>query len=1157
MHFQLNNSIETEPFLPRLLTKLTPPRLKQNILTRKSLLQFLIDKGDVKLVIVSAPAGYGKTTLLADYVRCKIKPCCWLSLDRTDCDPAILLENLVHTVSRVFPDFANPAQLLPNLIQAFTHPDNGIEICTRLLINQIYSNIQDDFAVIIDDYHLVEDVEQINRFMNLFLNYLPDNCQVILSCRSISPLDLSSLLLQGEVVGIGPNDLKMTPAEVYELLSEKLGLTISEEEAARLVKRTEGWIAGILLGSDKILRSRSYNLAFSTQEQLFNYIATEMFQRLPESLQSFLLQTSICEVIESDFCNRLLNIKDAPALIRECNRRQLLVNQMEEQPTKEAEVDKPATFYHHNNLLRQFLTEQLKQSSPNLYLELHRRAAYLYNEQGDMVKFITHLFEAQAYEQVATYLLSKSNDQLKAGHTQTLKIWLEALPPELFSSRPDLILLKAQVLGLNGSCSQAYELLNDLESQLTDASEASELLRVKATTLKARLLRIETKYESAIAVLEKNLGVVDNLLKPYHNLISDLTTTTPTAPVTDILTSVAESYLELGMSHGLNGDYSQALSFLEAARENFEKVNQKERLAHVHHCLSLTFEGLNNREAQKTHLEKSSFYWKAAGNLPGQVNTMVLLARFLLDNLELEQANQVLTQALTRTEQVQYYYGQAYVLSHKGDLSREQNRLSEAYEYYYKAKELAQMSNDKRLALLLRHEMAVTSRMLGDLSLATTTLNQALQILKTEDAAGNHYIAEVLRLGQIGLALDQENLDHAKKLLEEPFEAINTTKFQRDYAVKLFLEARLLYSLGKYNPALDMLKEALTLTVGLGKRPFLKQEALKALPMLQFATVRLTNVSESIRHVLVELIKAVTETLAAIGGSYAPAISPNQLALKSPKEKSIKIVQPSPTNSSDDQILIPANLSSVEPLVARAFGSMQVYVHGTPIKEWRTVKAWELLFLLLEENKPLRKETIIDLLWPDLPFGQADNLFRTTFHRLRKAVSPDWIIREGNLYSLKVSYWYDVDHFRKLAALGDKLSIHKETKAQALEAYQAANRLYTGNFLDALYSDWAVERQEALNNLWLQTLLKQAELELELGHPEQALATVDICLAQDKCNDATTLLQLRIYRQMRNPSLLTESYQAYCQNLKKEFNLKPSTEINSFYTLSLKELNAC
>ena len=339
------------PKLPRLLTKVAPPRLKRNILHRTKLLEFLASNNDVKLVVISTPTGYGKTTLLADYIAQSNRACCWLTLDQTDRDPAIFLESLVAAISRTFPDFAGQSQFLPSLIETINDQETGPEVCSRLLVNQIYQEIGEDFELVIDDYHLIEEQAQINDLISYCLNYLPDSCRMLLSTRTICMLDLTTLMLQGDVLGLGVSDLRLDQSETEVLLNQNFQLEFSSQEIGDLTAHTEGWIAGILLSSNKILQHRTNRVDFSNREQLFSYLATQVLQQLPLRLQSFLIETSILQDLQAQLCNQLLERTDSASCLQECERRNLFISHLE---------DNLGLYYRYHNLFKDYLLDEFK-----------------------------------------------------------------------------------------------------------------------------------------------------------------------------------------------------------------------------------------------------------------------------------------------------------------------------------------------------------------------------------------------------------------------------------------------------------------------------------------------------------------------------------------------------------------------------------------------------------------------------------------------------------------------------------------------------------------------------------------------------------------------------------------------------------------------------
>jgi LuxR family maltose regulon positive regulatory protein len=1121
------------------------------MIRREKLINFLTENREAKLVIISAPAGYGKTMLLADYVSRNFRPGCWLTFDQSDSDPAIFLENLVLSIQRVFPKFNAHQQFPRNLAEALHEPTTGPEICSRLLVNEIFSAIPEDFELVLDDYHIVENQGQINQFINSFLNYLPDNCRVLLSCRSYSPLNLTPLMLRGEVVGLGTSELAVSAEEVYSLLTDYYRLNISREEAFELARQTEGWITGILLSGNKILQNPN-KTEFSNQKHLFDYLATEILQHLPPELQRFLLDTSILEYLQAEFCDRLLQIDNSQELLGECERQRLFLTRVGRGNSQKVTSN---IFYRLHSLFRDFLISELKKTNPAHFQELHRRSALLFEEQQDTVRMMEHYLQTEDYDKIIEVLLRISEDELKAGHSQTLEKWLEALPADRLQAEPALLMVKARVLSQNGAFNEAYKIINHVQQVIDQHPELSPLEKVKLVFLRGKILRVETRLVTAIKVIQDALQLLLGL--PSDG-------TCPARPALE-----AEIYLELGICQGINGQYTQAIESLQKAREIQEQLGVQEQLAHIYQCLALAYNGQGDLPGAQEHIEHSFNYWQKIGNLPGLIDAMIIQAGFYLNSGEYDNARQTLEQAGEQAQRIGYHNGHAYVLNALGHLYMDTNEFEKARQSYQQAQQLAIQANEKRLIVVIYSYQVSVLRVLQEYDQAEICVKEGLRNLPNQEKDSN-LVRELLLLGQIGLELDRHNLNRAEALLGEMSESFSSREFKQAVAIKRFLTARLLFAQQKHKQAIDALVKALDYAREFGNRPVLKLEAIHCRSLLQFARARLGG--------QIQWQNAVDDLLASLPAAIpaaellVPAPAQNLTAEASPgRAEHLKILaetppapskpQPPKASPSDARLLELAEPQD-QPMVVYSFGSPRVLVHGALVHDWRTVKASELLFFLLDQGKPVRKEVLIEAIWPDDDLTQADANFRSTLHRLRKALSPDWIKREGDAYQITVAYWYDADQVQRLSIEANKCDFtNPQTtlaqKQHALACYRKSLLLLgKGDYLSNMYSDWCIERQEAFSTLHIELLLKKAELEMELNQPENALTTIDTCLGRDNCNDAAHLLRLRIYKRLGNLTLLTQSYLQYCQTLEKEHKLKPSPEVREFYQATLQQLSA-
>ncbi|HEX2916137.1 MAG TPA: tetratricopeptide repeat protein [Chloroflexia bacterium] len=1127
--------------LPRLLTKLIVPRFKKTMLGREHLIETLHTYDHVKLVTISAPAGYGKTILLSDYANRGFKPCSWLSFDYSDNDEAVFVESLILSIKQVFPQFAAQSGFIAGLVEALRDPENGVEVCTRQIINEIYTTIKVNFDLILDDYHIVDNQPKIDRLVNTLLLYLPPNCRILLSCRTLPGLDLTSLRIQGNVTGLGVKDLKMNAEEVYTLLSGHFNLPISRQDALEVTEKTEGWVTGVMLACDTVLHQLDTPAISATQTQLFNYLSTQILQNLPEGLQTFLLESSVLQILPVEMCAALLERTNTIEMLADCEHRRLFIDQVHAGP----ETGTPATtYYRYHSLFRNFLAERLRKTAPERYRYLLRRSAQLFLAQNDVDSAMVYLLQAEAYQEVIDLLKQVGEKELHKGRLTTLQNWLAALPASWFWSEPDMVTLKVKLLGLGGEFEAAHNLLNQLQVSLSNQCPPPLLKQVQVQIIEAKLYRTQVQYEKAIQVLQEALSQLlsyecdDSLLHEPSQppvMVSE-------QEEQDYKKAKAEIYLELGVNLGMNGKLQPALEGLEKAQPLFEELGSKESLARLHQCFSAVCSGLGEVEAARQHLVTSLDCWESTGNMTGLVNTLVNLGSVYLSESSYSQAQEVLEKAISVATQAGYLAGHAYALAFMGDLLRDTDQFEPAQACYNQSLQLAESSNEKRLILLVGREIAANLRRLGKYSESRQALKDAFNQLPDQQKIQGYYL-ELLRLLETGLELDQANYQEARLLLEKGAGFYLQKDNKREHAVRLFLEARLNFGLGKLRPSLSLLSTALSLAQEVGNPAIiLKQEAWYAQSFLRFAQINQAKLSrfQSVIEALLQETDAATPDQTLSPGEAAAA--PPELVSSQNEPDSASAAGPAGLRP---KIKAKTSEQGVLLLEGYSLGKPHVVMQGTVVQDWRTVKAVELLFLLMDQGRSLRKEFIINALWPDVEACKTENLFKTTLYRLRQALCPEWISRDGPSYSLRVAYRYDAAEFQKNIRQGDRLLMSNpdlpEKKEQALGLYREAADLYRGGFLEGIYSEWSIERQQQLEMLYHELLIKQSQLYFQMGHYEPALHTVEQYLQFDSFSETAHLIRLEIYKELGNSAMLSHSFELYTQML-KELNQEPSAE---------------
>jgi LuxR family transcriptional regulator, maltose regulon positive regulatory protein len=271
-----------------LATKLHVPRPRRDFLSRARLLERLTEGTARELTLVCTPAGFGKTTLLADWARGSRRPVGWLSLDEADNDPARFWRHVAAALDTACFGIADRVAPLLQGLQPFS-----VEGVAATLVNQL-AEVADEVVLVLDDYHLIQ-APAVHQSLGFLIDYLPPQLRLVLTSRADPPLPLARLRARGQLAELREGDLRFTPGEAAELLQAAVGADLPEAAVAALAERTEGWVAGLQLAGLS-LQGRGDVAAFvegfsGSHRYVLDYLTEEVLERQPEPLGSFLLAT--------------------------------------------------------------------------------------------------------------------------------------------------------------------------------------------------------------------------------------------------------------------------------------------------------------------------------------------------------------------------------------------------------------------------------------------------------------------------------------------------------------------------------------------------------------------------------------------------------------------------------------------------------------------------------------------------------------------------------------------------------------------------------------------------------------------------------------------------------------------------------------------------
>jgi LuxR family maltose regulon positive regulatory protein len=543
-----------------LATKLYVPHPCPYLVHRPRLIQRLQHGPERSLILLSAPAGFGKSTLLADWLTCSARPVAWLSLESQDNEPRRFLSYLIAALQSYDPHLGLSALAFLNSLPSV--PSVAIETVLTLLINDLLMRRTDDqepIVLILDNYQVIT-TSLVHSALSFVLDHLPPRTHLVLATREDPPLPLIHLRGRDAVLELRAADLRFTLEETVTYLVEVMGLSLSIEQSALLQERTEGWITGLqlaarsLVGRDDVT---SFITAFSgSHHYVMDYLLEEVLSRQGEAVQDFLLQTCILDRLCAPLCDAVRAQPDSEPLLDFLERANLFL----------IALDDERQWYRYHHLFTQVLRQRLQQIAPTLVSILHRRASCWYEQHGLIVEAISHALAAPAFEEAAHLVEQYAWMFLIDHQLQILCGWLHALPEPMVLARPSLCLMHAIALIYTNQLEAASARLQTVERRLDlgeDRPDAQgRVLLGQVVACRSLLARLSGDLKQCVILSHQTL-----------DLLRETEVTTP-------LTRMLRAWALIGAAHGylVSGDVTPASERLLTETVTFSHTSPDSRL---------------------------------------------------------------------------------------------------------------------------------------------------------------------------------------------------------------------------------------------------------------------------------------------------------------------------------------------------------------------------------------------------------------------------------------------------------------------------------------------------------------------------------------------------------------------------------------------------
>ncbi len=1074
--------METERKVTR--TRILLPRRRPDLLTRSRLINLLSDLVDKKLVLVTAPAGYGKTSLLVDFSNRTELPVCWYAIDPIDQDPQRFLAHFIASIKIKFPRFGQLAMAALNSVSSDTLDWGGV---ITPLVNDVYENIQEHFVIVLDDFHLVEGNKLIATFISRFCQDSDEACHVVIASRALVSLpDLTLMVARSQVDGLDFDALAFQPGEIQALFLQNYQRIIPDDLAQQLATQSEGWITGLLLSQQLLGKDSTAHIrvAHASGAGLADYF-TQILLNQPAPIQEFLVYSSLMNEFDANLCSEVLG----GILNHEGEGWETFLDHILQRNLFILPVGDEGLWLRYHHLFRDFLATRMQSEHPEDVRIIKHRLADSYSRRGDWERAFGLYTDLKDQEAMVGLIEQAGQSLITSGRWNVVDGWFNALLPGILADRPVVIALQAYLAVLRGDAARGIRLFEIAIPALLHVGTSEAL--ILALVRRSGSFRLQGEYEAALSDAREALALADQGgASPYLR---------------------AEITRAIGLVYYQKGELNTALEWLNQALIAIQMANDEESLAKLLVDVGMTQRALGNYSSAKETYQRALDTLQTTANYNWRANLLNNLGVLQSTLGEYEEAVVNLEKALNYATMSSYPRVEAYALASIGDLYQILDANEEALDAYHRSRLLAESVNDGLLLIEIDLGETGVAGKQGDFDRANERLELAMHRAKSSGSLAEQASCQVekglLLIRQDQPLVAQSELEKAVSFYETSSNSIAAAR------AHLFLAAAIA-STGALSEAMVHLERTLSLTRALDSYAY---------------------VAALGRQVRSEL-KKMEE--AAPAGSW---VLPLMREVKTFDRTLSKLRRRIRSRA----MVVPFAGPQMHIF---GLGSMKVIIDHNLISgsDWGTIIARDLFYLLLSHPEGLTKEAIGAIFWPDV--GESDMKFRfkNNIYRLRRALGQDVIVLHEDLYYFNntLDYEYDVESYQKAIEAAQTSNCLDEKVGH----YQAALSLYKGPFLPYIDGNWALPEGERLVMSHLEALMALARIYLQNQQHTKALHCCQRALAEDACFEIAYRVIMQIYAMMGNRAAVTRQFKLCQKILKQEINMSPSVETITLYS---------
>ncbi len=1079
-----------------LRTKLLPPRPAPALLSRPRLTERLLANLAHPVTLVTANAGSGKTTLVADFVRTHARDFVWYQLDHTDADPFVFLGYVTHGIKQIVPDFGEV--MLSYLHQSADELARQPERAVDVLLNEVLESVEQQLILVLDDYHHLGTETAVHGVVDRLLSYLPDVLHVIIISRDIPPLSLARLRSQASLTVIDRGELLFTDEETQELFRKVFDLELTPEQLSEYRERTHGWITALQLVRQVAQRQA---LAEGAQEgavpdlgeilrqserDIFDYFAEEVFADETEEVQQFLLRVSLLERVETGICMNVYPDANCRTILPALVRRNVFMTVASDERGEE---------YRLHPLFRDFLRRRLRSELGRASLaEEHARYADYFLEREAWEQAIHHLLEAEDFDRAAQVIEEHGSEWIASGALSSLASFAEALPKTVLDEHPRVLAYQAEVARLRGEYDLAQALFRNAVTLLNERSDGEG--EAEALHSLATLARRRGDCATAFTYLDRAIELTNER---------------------------SAVRIKCGNTRGLcltaTGEWTAAEREFRETLQLAEERSDQHYARLIAHNLGLPAMIRGDFGEALRWLRRMLRDGKNLPPMPQEATAHLNMARCYLYRGEIADCEKNLEGALSCCQLFNLVASRAETFETYGNLYRELRDAARATEFYERAARAYDEAGIDLTRCELLEEQAILNLQLGNLTAARTTLDR---LIEARIAAKNEMGIRTAGLSRGRVLLAEGNYEAAGQDLKPALEYFREHGLYYYEAQASIALSACDQSAGKESLMLERIRRALDLAARYDYEYWLQRQVADNPRLFAQAEV-------------VELLPIdVREQLTAGAGRSerrpaAPAQATPLLAVQPVTDLTLNMLGP---------VEIFRDLT--RPLAADA---------------WTTKRARDILcFIASRRHRRASKDTIIDTFWGESDFEAVEKNFHPTVSHIRKALNSNQPLKQNFLlyrdgdYQLnpEFSYSIDTEEFDRLVTEGETARRAREID-RCISSYEAAIKIYRGDFMQGTYDEWVEEQRSYYREQYLRLLEALAAVAQKTEDWARSLHLAQQILHDDPFREDVHCMIMRAHAGQGNRHAVKEQYETLRKLLKKELGVEPAAETQRVY----------